>query len=177
MLPAQQVFISNKNALVAWYCQSCGRIEAAWNARDCPKCGARMQRCSRYEWFLCDSLQTILAFQGADFDLYQQYPVLDRRGFTWFFDIYVWVRGNSFHGGYGELIEINGQTHITQKPYARIGYTRDFDKYAETIYFHRFQDSGIHHRTVSNEECTKKRAFYTAVDIADELMDRALSVY
>lgn len=132
-----------------------------------------MQRCSRYEWFLHDSLKTILAFQGADFDLRQQVPVRDRRGNTCYFDLYVWVKGSSVQGGYGELIEVNGRDYRNQKRLSRGEYPRDADDQWYVVSDLQLQHPGIQTRLVLNEECARNKVFYTAVDIADELMHRA----
>jgi hypothetical protein len=162
---------------VAWYCQDCGRQEQPPDGKFCPDCGRKMQRCSRYEWFLFDELDHLLALQDREYRIQAQYPVTDHRGFNWYFDIYVWVKGKSVHGGYGELIEINGSDHARQKPYSGDGggYTRDYDKRWEVISNLRMHRRGIETRTVSNDECTKKgdAAYHTAIAIVDELTHRA----
>jgi hypothetical protein len=165
------------NENVAWYCQDCGRIEQPPDERYCPDCGKQLQRCSRYEWFLIDALSYLLALSGREFRLIPQYPIRDHRGFNWHFDIFVWVKGNSLYGGYGELIEVNGPNHARQKRYTGSGggYTRDYDKEWETVSNLRMHKRGIETRTVSNEECTKKGdvVYYTAIAIVDELIQRA----
>lgn len=167
--------VMNNN--VAWYCQECGRIEKPPEEKYCPGCGRKMQRCSRYEWFLIDELYRLLSLQGREFRIYPQYPVADHRGFTWYFDIFVWVNGRSIYGGYGELIEVNGSSHAKQKRYRGPGggYTHDYDKRWEVISNLRFHKRGIETRVVSNEECSKKNDFvyHTAIAIVDELMHRA----
>ena len=169
----KKVFTFNQNDLVAWYCQSCGRMEAKRDVYGCPHCGKKMQRCSRYEWFLHDSLKTILAFQGADFDLRQQVPVRDRRGNTCYFDLYVWVKGSSVHGGYGELINVNGPGCRNQERHSPGARSRDTDSQWYVVSNLQLQHPGIQTRLVLSEECARNKVFYTAVDIADELMHRA----
>lgn len=162
---------------VAWYCQSCGRLECPLKEKCCPKCGRKMQRCSRYEWFLFDELDRLLALKDRGYRIQAQYPVADHRGFDWYFDIYVWVKGKSIYGGYGELIEVNGPDHAKQKRYSGAGggYTRDYDKKWEVISNRRLHRLGIETRTVLNEECAKRdnAVYHTAIQIVDELIHRA----
>lgn len=162
---------------VAWYCQVCGRREGPAQARLCPNCGQKMQRCSRYEWFLIDELQHLLTLKEAEFRLQPQYPVCDHRGFIWYFDIFVWVKGASRYGGYGELIEINGPNHAHQPKYRGPGggYTRDDDKYWEAVGRQRLYRRGIEMRTLTNVECARRgdAVYYTAIAIVDELLQRA----
>lgn len=123
------------NATVAWHCPICGRIEAPAGQRHCPKCGQTMQRCSRYEWFLADELRAFLNHTQREYQLQEQYPIRDHRGFTWYWDIFVWIQGSSVFGGYGELIDINGPNHGAQRRYSGPGggYTRDDDKHWEAF--------------------------------------------
>ena len=161
---------------VAWYCQVCGRQERPAQARIC-RCGQKMQRCSRYEWFLIDELQHLLTLKERDFRLHPQYPLPDRRGFIWYFDIFVWVNGASRFGGSAELIEINGPDHARPPRYRGPGrgYTRDDDKYWAAIGHERLYKQGIEIRTLTNAECAKRgdAVYYTAIAIVDEMLHRA----
>lgn len=161
----------------AWYCKECGRQEQPPDQKECPECGMKMQRCSRYEWFLFDELRHYLELSGREFRLLQQYSIEDHRGFFWYFDIFVWVKGHSFYRGYGELIEVNGPDHATQAKYSGPGggYTRDQDKRWEVYNNLQLHKKGIEIRTVTNDECTKKgnAVRYTAMTIVDELIERS----
>lgn len=162
---------------VAWHCMECGRVEAPADQKHCPDCGTKMQRCSRYEWFLSDELEKALNLLGAKFTIIEQYPIPDHRGFNWYFDIYVWVEGHSYFRGYGEIIEVNGASHQSQKKYSGKGggYTRDFDKHWEAFANYRLHKRGIEYRTVDNENCKRSNVHQTALEIADELVERSNS--
>ena len=124
------------NDLVAWHCQACGRYLAPRNEKYCPDCGEKMQRCSRYEWFLCDALRTILEHTGAVFEIKEQYPLMDHRGFEWYFDLCVKILNPAPHSEFSNmLIEIDGADHDRQKRYSGPGggYTRDKDKHWEVF--------------------------------------------
>ena len=129
-----------------------------------------MQRCSRYEWFLSDALRTILSHLGAEFNIQEQYEVSDHRGFSWYFDLYVWVKGKSIYGGYAELIEVNGDDHRKRKR-----PMKDLDKYLETLNSLQMHKYGMSMRVVKNEQCARRKVFETAIDIADELIERSNS--
>ncbi|GAB4347934.1 MAG: hypothetical protein Fur0042_14580 [Cyanophyceae cyanobacterium] len=161
----------------ARYCQTCGRKELPANKKCCPDCGEKVQKCSRYEWFLADELKRRLDFRSREYCIQEQYPLHDHRGFNWYFDIYVWVQGASIYDGYGELIEVNGDDHKKQKLYRGPGggYTRDDDKKWELINSSSLREKGIYTRTLSNEQCAKKggNVYRTADAIIEDLIHRA----
>lgn len=168
------------NELVAWYCgYCCKRREQKPSDKYCPDCGDKMQRCSRYEWFLFDAISDLLDEQlgngGREYRLEAQYPVHDHRGFDWYFDLFVWVKGKSSFGGYGELIEINGSTHDNQPKYSGRGggYTRDYDKHWEVFSNQRLHKRGIDYRVLSNEECSMRNVKNTANKLVAEIIKRA----
>ena len=132
------------NNLAAWWCFNCGRVEAQRDNRICPNCGEKMQRSSRYEWFLADELKNLLSLLCDDrkWSLTQQFPIEDHRGFIWYWDIAVRIEGRSIYGGYTEVIDVNGIDHTRQKKYSGPGggYTRDQDKSGEI--FSPFMEQG-----------------------------------
>lgn len=168
--------------LVAWCCQNCGRYEAPSDQRSCPDCGEKMQRCSRYEWFLADALTAELLKRGRSFRLDEQWSFYDHRGFCWYFDLRVWVDGPNRgdgckpSGGAGLLIEVDGATHARQKKYKGPGggYTRDYDKkyeYDKTTP----RGSWLDQKHIPNEECARKggAVHRTAERLADDICHEA----
>ncbi len=150
----------------AWNCEWCGRMEDAAKQK-CPKCGTKRQRCSRYEWFLADALEKVLEQSGRDYTIQEQWEMPDHRGFVWYYDLAVWVRGKGFHQGYTFLIEVNGADHDAER-----GSARDADKEWE------FGARGLHKKgyvveVVRNEDCRMKVVQQTAERIAAEIMQWA----
>jgi hypothetical protein len=162
-------------ALVAWRCPECGRREAPRDERYCRVCYSKMVRCSRFEWFLSDALRGELAKSGRDFEIIEQRAFRDHRGFDWYFDISVWVRGSSAFGGYGELIEVDGTNHANQQRYSGKGggYTRDQDKEWELRNNLRIHRRGWEIRHVPNDDCRRVAAGRTAALICADLIRRA----
>ena len=158
--------------LVAWYCERCGRQELPAGDNWCPKCGDKMQRCSRYEWFLSDALEAELEKRGVEFWVEEQYPFTDHRGFLWYFDLRVWCESKTAHGSYGWLIEIDGPGHSQQKKYKGPGggYTRDEDKvYEYNAECPRATWCAL--IRVTNEDCARKggAVYRTAERLVSEL--------
>lgn len=172
--------------LVAWYCQECGRQELPPDERYCPACGEKMQRCSRYEWFLADALAAEFVKRGRTFRIDEQWWFVDHRGFRWYFDLRVWVDGpcpsdgTKPDGGAGRLVEINGPEHSRQKKYSGPGggYTRDEDKQYE---YDKATPRGswLDAFCVSNDECARKGGvvYRTAEKLANSLCSEADDVY
>jgi len=162
---------------VAWFCQNCGRKELPKDMRICPSCGERMQRCSRYEWFLIDELNRLLRLYDRCYRIQPQFPIQDHRGFTWHWDVRVWVEGESYYKGFGLLIEVDGPRHKKQKRYKGPGggYTRDEDKEWEAFTNYKLHKKGYDTYVVNNEDCSKKNdaVHVTALEILAELLDRA----
>lgn len=169
-------------ATAAWWCPRCWDrhelpgVSRTRSKKACPNCGAKMHRCSRYEWFLEDALCSAIEASDRTFRIRPQYPVYDHRGFSWFWDIGIWVDGASIHGGSGLLIDVNGPDHLLQKNYGGPGggYTRDYDKVWE-LGQQRFHKRGWDHLIVLNEDCARRenRVFFTANDIASRLINMA----
>lgn len=159
----------------AWYCQICGRVEAPKNEAHCPDCDTKMQRCSRYEWFLIDELEILLELSDRDFNIIPQYPIKDHRGFNWYWDIYIWLAGASLYGGYSELIDINGPDHNRQKKYSGPGggYTRDKDKHWEAFSNLKLHKQGFGVTYIQNDDCKKKNIKLTALEIMGDLLTLA----
>lgn len=127
----------------------------------CPNCDTKIQRCSRYEWFLINELINALKDSEVNFLLEEQSPLNSGLGFSWHFDFFVWVWGKNSRGCYGEYIEINGPNH---------------DKRHKKAYDLRgLEGSSIGYREVSNEECTKENAPKTATRILKKLIKKANS--
>ncbi len=160
---------------VAWHCPKCGRIQAPKGNNRCQRCASKMVRCSRYEWFLADKLREYLSKCGKKFIVIEQYPIDDHRGYKWRWDVFVWVEGSSWYGGYGEVIDIQGPDHKRQKKYSGPGggYTRDYDKYWVTFELHKLHKRGIGSRYIENEDCNRKNVDETAKRIVDELIKRS----
>ena len=159
---------------VAWYCQECGRVEAPAAEKWCPDCGDRMQRCSRYEWFLADALEHHLWARGCPFKIKQQYRLYDHRDFFWYFDIMVEAKGPAGKV-WAFFIEVNGSQHGEQKVFSGqggCGMTRDDHKRWE------FNEQMAHQPCdliyVSNEDCAKRGGAVegTAEDIVERLCRR-----
>lgn len=156
----------------AWNCEWCGRMEDAGTQR-CPECETKgrktkRQRCSRYEWFLADALEEVLSAQDRDYSILEQWEMPDHRGFTWYFDLCVWVRGKSSYGGHSLLIEVNGASHDVADGH----YDRDMDKDWE------FHSRGLHRKGysiqfVTNDECRQRVVKDTARRLATEIIQRA----
>jgi hypothetical protein len=164
--------------LSTWHCHECGRIDAVVQDRRCPDCGEKVRACSRYEWFLADALRTQLRILGRpSFSVREQYPIKDHRGFTWYWDLFIWVDGASSCGGYGELIDVQGPQHDRQAKYSGPGggYTRDYDKWWEAFSVLNLEEQGIWCRYVPNDKCrmTDGIVYWTANEIAREIIDRA----
>jgi hypothetical protein len=161
------------NINVAWSCPECGRIEAPATEKYCPTCATKMQRCSRYEWFLADEIQRQLEQSGRSFLIEEQWPFEDHRGFTWYFDLRVDMFGTK-QGGCraGYLIEVDGRDHAAQKVYGGPGggYTKDYDK--EYEYNEKTpREQWLPLKRVANEDCARRgdAVRYTAAIIVDEL--------
>lgn len=135
-----------------------------------------MHRCSRFEWFLEDALYDELSATGRKFKLRPQYPVMDHRGFEWFWDLGVWVDGSSYHGGSGLLIDVNGPNHLVQKTYSGPGggYTRDYDKVWE-LKTQRWHKHGWDHWIVQNDQCRRSggSVYKTAAAISKHIVHMA----
>jgi len=162
----------------AYWCSECWKRHELPPQRTvkCPDCGERLRRCSRYEWFLIDALDMALKATGRNYKIVPQYPIDDHRGFTWYWDVYVWVDGTSPYGGAGALIDVDGPDHSRQKKYTGPGggYTRDRDKVWETNQL-RLHRRGIHHEKVTNDDCRLKGrvVFATAGSIVKRLVASA----
>jgi hypothetical protein len=157
---------------VAWSCPYCGRIEAPAAQRSCPECGEKMQRCSRYEWFLADELERQLHSAGLGFVLEEQWPFEDHRGFTWYFDLRVDIYGARSAMPIGYLIEVDGSGHAGQKKYSGPGggYTRDYDK--EYEYNEKTpRDRWLPLMRLSNEQCARRGGAVrlTVAEIVEDL--------
>ena len=165
------------NNTVAWHCSKCGRVEAGIKEKYCPNCGTKMQRCSRYEWFLSDEIRKLLKESKRKYKIIEQYPINDHRGFNFYWDLYIWVDGKSHYGGYGEVIDINGKDHDKQKNYSGPfgGYTRDDDKYWETFNNQMLHKFGIDVRYIPNEDCMRKTGtvYTTAKKVVSDLIKRS----
>lgn len=155
---------------IAWHCPDCGRMEDT-ATRKCPTCGEKRQRVSRFEWFLADALTHELTRRDRTFDVFEQWPLEDHRGFTWYFDLAVWVKGNSMYGGVTVLIEVDGSSHDNQKKYTGQGggYTRDSDKHWEAFSNQRLHKQGYDFMSVPNEECRMRVVGETAVRLATQI--------
>lgn len=152
----------------AWHCLNCGRMEDN-EGRDCTRCYGKRIRVSRYEWFLADAIRKALWDEGiGDYEIIEQWPIDDHRGFTWHFDLMVFVPGSNFFGGHHELIEINGSTHETAG-----GEYRDMDKRWEVFSNARLHHQGYDFRTVPNDECQIRVVDETAKKIVAEILKRA----
>jgi len=143
----------------ARYCQHCGRREELSWKTCCHQCGRNLQKSSRWEWHLADALRDELS-NLAEFTLVEQWPLQDRSGFYWYFDLYVAV------GSYREVIEVNGSSHDTVD-----GRSHDDRKACEL----KAQYPTVGLRVVRNTECTKQNAPQTARKIARELVKRSNS--
>jgi len=130
-------------------------MEGGPKEKSCPVCGAKRIRVSRYEWFLADALKRQLAETDRTFSVAEQWPLPDHRGFTWYFDLAVRVKGASIYGGVTELIEVQGPTHANQPNYSGAGggYTRDYDKHWEAFSVRRLNKAGYHFSEVAAEDC------------------------
>jgi hypothetical protein len=161
--------ITNSLSLVAWYCDMCGRMEGAAEERECPDCGSRRHRVSRYEWFLADALERELATTGRDFVIIEQWELPDHRGFSWFFDLAVLV------GGITDLIEIQGPLHARQKTYSGKGggYTRDEDKRWEVFSVRELHKQGFDLREINSDDCRLVVVAATAKQLTKEILHRA----
>lgn len=152
-------------------CKKCGRLETPEKIDYCPECGEKAYQCSRYEWFLQDSLSSALRASRRVFRIEPQYIIRDHRGFEWIWDLYVYVKGSSSFGGINMVIDIQGPNHKKQKIYSGPGggYTRDDDKEWEI----RKKAGNWEWRYFENDECQKRIVTITAGELADELCDLA----
>lgn len=144
------------SALLPWYCHGCGRMEDSCG-QTCPDCRSRRQHVSRYEWALADAIEDRLALIGLPFTLDAQWPIRDPRGFTWYFDLRVAVRGCA------EVIEVNGNGHLDPK-------SHDDAKWRAFV---AGTDPGTTFRIVANDECRKGRVAETAAITVASLLRRA----
>jgi len=166
----------------AWWCSHCWdrhELPAGGDRRrrkPCPDCGEKLHRVSRYEWFLEDALNAALEAAGADHRIRPQFPVEDHRGFTWYWDLGVWVNGGSAFNGYGLLIDVNGRDHLEQRHYtgAGGGYTRDYDKVWE-LGQQQWHKRGWDHWIVPNDLCRRAGnvVHVTAQEIVTHMLGRA----
>lgn len=140
-------------ALTPWHCHICGRMEDG-DSQTCPNCRSRRQHVSRYEWFLADAIEDRLRACGIGYQIDEQWPIRDNRGFTWYFDIRVAVPNVV------ELIEVNGLGHLEH------GH-RDDDKF-------RAVPADCSFRIVANEECRLAVVHQTAAKIVAGLIRGAL---
>lgn len=157
----------------AWHCQRCGRME---DTKDnvCPECGGKRQRVSRYEWFLADALRDFFAKSGRSFKITEQWQLRDHRGYIWYFDLLVSVRGES-SSGISQIIEVDGADHKRQKRYSGPGgvYTRDYDKEWELFSVQKYHKSGYFLTRVTNEDCRMKVVRATAERLGNEIIKKA----
>lgn len=143
--------LTTVRSLTPFYCHTCGRMEGV-DSQTCPDCGARRQYVSRLEWFLGDALEAILDGIGLPYRLEQQWPLRDSHGFTWYFDLGLWIERRG-----ACLIEVNGASHLSPK-------NRDDDKYRAA------RLNGLPVRIVANDECRLASAHETAASIVGALI-------
>lgn len=130
----------------------------------CPNCGNHRIPSSRYEWHLADALGSVLNGVGFPYLITEQWPLRDRRGFEWFFDLRVAVMSKRVAS---ELIEVNGLSH------ARVfesGFYRDDEKYRAFV---KADLPGFSYRIVANDACRLATVHETASAIVGSLVRRA----
>jgi hypothetical protein len=147
-------------------CKNCGRKEVEPGVEQCDECGRKLIRSSVYEWNLTDGLREELKKIKVKYKLVEQYPIKTRTGSVYHWDIFVWVKGKSSHGGCGYLIEVNGPEHYTTN-----GIGKDFKKRRYAV--DQPLPKGTAFRAVRNLECTVGTYQKTARKIVKELVERA----
>ena len=155
----------NKEYTKAWYCSECGRMEDNSEYK-CPECSTKRQRVSRYEWFFSDALGDYLFEADRNYIITEQWPILDHRGFYWYFDILVTVYGEY---GINCVIEIDGVDHQKQKKQTVCKMTRDEDKQYE-FYNQNYHKNRYYILRVNNDDCRLKIVKNTAKKIGDRLI-------